>query len=173
MSIALRIEECGDLPHQLSSDELQLAAAFLEAIIAERRRAHAKHGATSMEQAPTFDPWRGLILGEEALECGKALNDHRHGAIALIVDEAAMAQYGGGKVVVDELDKELIQTATMAYTWWANRRGHQLPAPEPERCQWIHEGRVCGMPRNAHSRTRTGGYLVGHAFVEESEVPDV
>lgn len=122
-------------PVDVDKDEARLLGAFMEAILAERKRAHAKHGETSMEQAPPLDPWRGLILGEEALECGKALNDNRHGDTYLferIVSEPqpepVPKELGIGGAVVDKLDVELIQTAAMAYTWWANRRGHRLSA---------------------------------------------
>lgn len=102
--------------------DLELAERFLAAIINERRRAHVKHGDTSMEQSEPLSFRRAAILMEEAAECGKALNDREHGDVMLAIHSPAEIAQN------DELDKELIQTAAMAYTWWANRRGERLTA---------------------------------------------
>jgi hypothetical protein len=119
--------------------EAQLLEAFMHAIWDERHRAHDKHGATSMEQAPLLGHKRASVLTEEAVECARALNDHEHGEIVLRENLHEVGQRISGLPVrgiaqvgpiVDPLDKELIQTAAMAYTWWANRRGDQLAPPE-------------------------------------------
>lgn len=149
-----------DLPEH-GTLEAQLLELFIHAIWDERHRAHAKHGATSMEQAPLLGHKRASVLAEEAVECGKALNDHEHGDIHLFGEYEIGPKELRQHVDADTLDKELIQTAAMAYTWWANRRGDQLePLPPAPTCQ------QCGRPKNAHSRTRDGGYLTGHPFMD-------
>lgn len=125
-----------------ATERMELLRVFSSAIIAERKRAHLKHGKTSMEQADTIGDRafrRATILMEEAAECGTALNDHENGDITLRDPQEVGARFGlpvGGIAQVghqvDELDKELIQTAAMAYTWWANRRGDRLRAPGTE-----------------------------------------
>lgn len=71
-------------------------------IRAERERAHAKHGATSMEQAPVDSHDRLAILTEEIGEVAKEFNDARH---------------RGGPIDRVALRKELIQVAAMAAAW--------------------------------------------------------
>ncbi len=167
MAISLRIEDESPHAEQLSNEERQLAMLFLEAILTERRRAHAKHGATSMEQSGILEHRRASILMEEAAECGRALNDHEHGWITLYGGVHADTDLSvNQQVIADELDKELIQTAAMAYTWWANRRGDRLKPPEPAPlCV------RCGQPEaGVHSKTRDGGYLTGHAFVTKESI---
>ena len=68
----------------------------------ERVRAHAKHGATSMEGLPIGDMTRLAILVEEVGEVSKEFNEARHDDRP--VDEA-------------RLRKELIQVAAMAVAW--------------------------------------------------------
>lgn len=102
---------------------------FADAIEEERLSAHRKHGAHSMESAEVLSHRRASILMEEAAECGRALNDHDLGKIVL------GGPNGTGTTRpprFDALDTELIQTAAMAFTWWANRRGDRLPDPGPE-----------------------------------------
>ena len=86
-------------------------------IRAERERAHAKHGETSMEMAPVDEMYRAVILGEEIGEVAeiawalalvakfsyvqKVMNDGRH----------------DGATDLAKLRKELIQVATMAAAW--------------------------------------------------------
>lgn len=103
----------------------QLLQEFMREIFVERVRAHRKHGKTSMEQSGPLEHRRASILMEEAAECGRALNDHEHGEIHL-AEKLCHADAG---VHGDKLDDELIETGAMAYTWWANRRGDQLPPP--------------------------------------------
>lgn len=71
---------------------------------AERERAHAKHGDTSMESAPPDDPTgrRLRILLEEVGEVAKEFNDAEHARRP--VDLAAVR-------------KELVQVAAMAAAW--------------------------------------------------------
>lgn len=73
-------------------------------IRAERERAHAKHGATSMESAPADDPTgrRLRILVEEVGEVAREFND---------------AEHDQRQVDLALLRKELIQTAAMAAAW--------------------------------------------------------
>jgi hypothetical protein len=115
----------------MTGQQDDLLVAFSRAMFAERVRAHNKHGATSMEQAPLLGHKRASVLTEEAVECAKALNDHEHGDIALREDVTHGYPRSAESVNVDDLDKELIQTAAMAYTWWANRRGDRLPPAGP------------------------------------------
>jgi NTP pyrophosphatase (non-canonical NTP hydrolase) len=72
---------------------------------AERQRAHAKHGATSIEARPFDDPARLPILVEEVGEVAAALNDHRHSAIP---NDAAL---------LASLRHELVQVAAVAVSW--------------------------------------------------------
>jgi hypothetical protein len=76
-------------------------------IRAERERAHAKHGETSMESAPVDDPTgrRFRILSEEVGEIAKEFND---------------AEHDRRPVDLAKVRNELIQTAAMA-TAWADR----------------------------------------------------
>jgi NTP pyrophosphatase (non-canonical NTP hydrolase) len=69
---------------------------------AERERAHAKHGDTSMESFPVDDMNRFTILVEEVGEVGKEFNEARH---------------DGRPVDLAALRKELVQTAAMALAW--------------------------------------------------------
>lgn len=69
---------------------------------AERERAHAKHGDTSMEAFPVDDMNRLAILVEEVGEVAMEFNDARH-------DDQG--------VDVWALRKELIQVAAMAVAW--------------------------------------------------------
>lgn len=94
--------------------------SIYDEIRAERDRAHAKHGETSMESAPVDEMYRSVILGEEVDEVAetvwllwsaalnakfsyveKAMNDGRHDGA---VDQAT-------------LRRELVQVATMAAAW--------------------------------------------------------
>lgn len=71
-------------------------------IEAERDRAHAKHGATSMESMGRRDPQRFLILAEEVGEVANEFNEARH---------------EGREVDTVKLREELIQVAAMATAW--------------------------------------------------------
>lgn len=71
-------------------------------ILAERERAHAKHGATSMERFPVDDMNRLAILVEEVGEVSKEFNEARHDARPLDLYR---------------LRKELIQVGAMAAAW--------------------------------------------------------
>lgn len=80
---------------------------------AERDRAHAKHGDTSMEAQPPTAWLRLAILMEEVGEVAKVYNDARHRAQAMGWDEADM--FSGR--AEQELRAELIQVAAMAGAW--------------------------------------------------------
>lgn len=69
---------------------------------AERERAHAKHGYTSMESSPPDTLRRLAILTEEIGEVAKEFND---------------AEHDGRPVDLAALRKELIQVAAMAGAW--------------------------------------------------------
>lgn len=71
---------------------------------AERERAHAKHGDTSMESKPWDAERRLTILTEEVGEVARAYNEREHGNL---VGDAFTAQ----------LRSELIQCAAMATAW--------------------------------------------------------
>jgi NTP pyrophosphatase (non-canonical NTP hydrolase) len=68
----------------------------------ERKRAHEKHRATSMEAFPPDDMNRLAILTEEVGEVAKEFNEARH---------------YGRDVDLGRLRKELVQTAAMAVAW--------------------------------------------------------
>lgn len=145
---------------------------FAEAIAAERVRAHEKHGKTSMEQAGLLEHRRASILTEEAVECARALNDHEHGTIELFGAEIPVDETG------DELDKELIQTATMAYTWWANRRGDRLAPPPGSETPEVLTGQIAGfspdglgyvLPANVTFRKISDGIVMGTVLESASQ----
>lgn len=68
---------------------------------AERERAHAKHGDTSMESLSAFDLTRLSVLMEEVGEVAREFNEFRH----------------TGEIRAADLRKELIQVAAMAGSW--------------------------------------------------------
>lgn len=76
--------------------------AIWDQVAEERRRAHAKHGANSMEERPPGDHIRLTILLEEVGEVAREYN------------EAAIA---GRPLDWDLLRKELIQVAAMSGAW--------------------------------------------------------
>lgn len=80
---------------------------------AERMRAHAKHGASSMETLPAHDLTRLSVLIEEVGEVAKVLNDARHRGARLGWDPAD----GISGEEKRELRAELIQVAAMAGAW--------------------------------------------------------
>jgi hypothetical protein len=79
-----------------------VALTIYDEIHAERWRAHAKHGATSMESFPVDDLNRLAILTEEVGEVAKEFNEARHEA---------------RPVDLLQLRTELIQVAAMAAAW--------------------------------------------------------
>lgn len=85
-------------------------------IVAERKRAHAKHGATSMESCDPMADRRLRVLTEEVGEVARVLNDREHALMQLdyAVDFAA------------GLRNELIQVAAMAVAWIAALDGEAL-----------------------------------------------
>ena len=78
--------------------------SIFDEVIAERKRAHEKHGDTSIESFPAHDPYgdRLSILIEEVGEVAKEFNEARH---------------EGRAVDLAKLRKELIQTCAMAGAW--------------------------------------------------------
>lgn len=86
-------------------------------LVAERHRAHLKHGATSMESCDRFADRRLRVLLEEVGEVATALNDrdrdharpHRPQQWHDDVEDHAVAELRG----------ELLQVAAMAVAWIA------------------------------------------------------
>lgn len=109
-------------------DELPFICALIRAghgagatvwaeIVAERHRAHLKHGATSMEACDRFADRRLRVLLEEVGEVATALNDREH-------DHAQpnRPQEWHDDVednAVADLRDELVQVASMAVAWIA------------------------------------------------------
>lgn len=90
-------------------------AAIYDEVRAERIRAHAKHGRTSMEETDPLDLMRLAILMEEVGEVAEEFNEHRHKA----ADEEAMGvmPFEREQHLRAWLRKELIQVAAMATAW--------------------------------------------------------
>lgn len=80
-------------------------------IMRERFRAHAKHGASSMESCDMFADRRYRVLGEEFGEVAQVLNDRE---IALVAGGHAGPI---NEVAQRRLRAELVQVAAMAYAW--------------------------------------------------------
>jgi hypothetical protein len=80
---------------------------------AERERAHAKHGDTSMEGLPAMDMTRLSVLVEEVGEVAREFNEARHRTHQALLPQAER------ETSVDRaaLRKELIQVAAMAVAW--------------------------------------------------------
>lgn len=91
----------------------------LAALLAERRRAHRKHEATSMEQAEPLEHFRCSIVTEEAGEVARVLNDLRHD-LSKDEDRSPQRQREITESATAHLRKELIQLGAMALTWAAN-----------------------------------------------------
>jgi hypothetical protein len=83
--------------------------SIYDEIRAERKRAHLKHGETSMEELPIDDLTRLAVLAEELGEVARVFNDARHNS-----DRPDARQIDLQKTA---LRKELIQTAAMAAAW--------------------------------------------------------
>lgn len=87
---------------------LPLGLNIYDDIDRERQRAHAKHGASSIEGRPPADSGRLAILVEEVGEVARNLNDRRHADTTYeLLDFDAL------------LRAELIQVAAMAVGWIA------------------------------------------------------
>lgn len=82
--------------------ESTVRADIFDEVRAERARAHAKHGDTSMESSAPDTLRRLAILTEEVGEVAKEFND---------------AEHDGRSVDQTKLRKELIQVAAMAAAW--------------------------------------------------------
>jgi NTP pyrophosphatase (non-canonical NTP hydrolase) len=78
-------------------------------IAAERERAHAKHGSSSMESTPVGSFIRYTILAEEVGEIAKEFNEAEH-------------RGGQHHLDLEHLRTECIQVAAMASAW-ADRLG--------------------------------------------------
>jgi NTP pyrophosphatase (non-canonical NTP hydrolase) len=89
-----------------------------EEVQAERERAHAKHGDTSMEALPVDDLTRLTVLTEEVGEVARCFNEARHRPP---LDAAALRE-------------ELIQVAAMAGAWADALPTHSAPYRAPELC---------------------------------------
>lgn len=108
-------------------------------VLGERRRAHRKHGKTSMEQAEILEHYRSSIVTEEAGEVARVLNDLRHviGQIQElypIAAQDAVASRRNREACMAEaiaqaqtaLRHELVQLTAMGFTWLCNIDGHHL-----------------------------------------------
>lgn len=97
-------------------------------IVAERHRAHAKHGATSMESCDRFADRRYRVLGEEMGEVAEVLNDREHAHDRLgDYDEWQRSLQIQDEDFAGLLRAELIQVAAMAVAWIAALDGAPLP----------------------------------------------
>jgi NTP pyrophosphatase (non-canonical NTP hydrolase) len=90
-----------DEVERLREENADIESIYIE-VRAERERAHAKHGATSMEAFPVDDMNRLAILMEEVGEVAREFNEARH-------DDRP--------VDLPKLREELVQSATMAIAW--------------------------------------------------------
>lgn len=92
-------------------------------IVAERARAHAKHGSTSMESCPPMADRRLRVLTEEVGEVARVLNDREHdmapGRPQSWYDDVEEHAH-------DHLRSELVQVAAMAVAWIAALDGEPL-----------------------------------------------
>lgn len=96
-------------------------------IVAERARAHAKHGATSMESCDPLADRRLRVLTEEVGEVARVLNDREHG----LGDLAYSGRYDViERIAMRDLRAELVQVAAMAVAWIAAVDGEALPMEE-------------------------------------------
>ena len=82
-------------------------------VLAERERAHRKHGATSMEMLPVTDMTRLSVLVEEIGEVAREFNEARHRTHAELLPQTEREQ----SIDLAALRKELIQVAAMAAAW--------------------------------------------------------
>lgn len=85
-----------------SANAVHIDRTVYDEVKAERERAHALHGDTSMEAFPADSLDRLAILTEEVGEVAKEFNEARH---------------DGRSVDLAKLRKELVQTAAMALAW--------------------------------------------------------
>jgi NTP pyrophosphatase (non-canonical NTP hydrolase) len=93
--------------------------AVWDEIVAERRRAHAKHGTTSMESCDRFADRRLRVITEEVGEVARVLNDREHASAGTVRDEY-------DTVAAAVLRAELVQVAAMAVAWIAALDGEAL-----------------------------------------------
>jgi hypothetical protein len=85
-------------------------------IRAQREKAHAVHGPTSMEALAITDPARLAVLVEELGEVARELNDARHHT-----SSPSSAVPGAN---LDRLRSELVQLAATAAAWADNIDRH-------------------------------------------------
>lgn len=93
-------------------DETQALRIWVD-VEMERRRAHAKHGETSMESLPITDMTRLSVLMEEVGEVAREFNEATLRTHARQLPQAEREQ----SVDMAALRKELIQVAAMAGAW--------------------------------------------------------
>lgn len=79
--------------------------SIYDEVRAERKRAHDKHGDTSMESQGITSLRRLAILTEEVGEVARVFNDARHRGD------------NGSPAMVSELRSELVQVAAVAAAW--------------------------------------------------------
>ena len=92
---------------------LSEALSIYAEVAAERRRAHVKHGETSMERLPVTDMTRLSVLMEEVGEVAREFNEARHRAHLGLLPEAERVE----SIDIILLRKELIQVAAVAVAW--------------------------------------------------------
>lgn len=110
-------------------------------IVAERHRAHAKHGATSMESCDPFADRRYRVIGEEMGEVAEALNDREHEMVPGRPAEWYELADDHHRAV---LRAELLQVAAMAVAWIAALDGAPLPPAPTLFPPTSHAGEVRG-----------------------------
>lgn len=104
--------------------------SIYDEVKAERERAHAKHGDTSMESFAWDDLTRLTVLLEEVGEVARCFNEARHHHLTY-------------EEVGPSLREELVQVAAMAAAW------ADVLDPEPPKCdgRCIHASDL-GLPHN-------------------------
>jgi NTP pyrophosphatase (non-canonical NTP hydrolase) len=95
-----------------------LRSSLWAEIVAERERAHRKHGDTSMESCHPMADRRLRVLTEEVGEVARVLNDREH-------DIAKGSNLAEARALL-HLREELIQVAAMAVAWIAALDGEAL-----------------------------------------------
>lgn len=120
-----------DMSRQLYDQLSEAGAGFTagddfgvwDELVAERHRAHLKHGPTSMESCDRFADRRLRIITEELGEVARVLNDREHdmqpGKPQQWYDDAEDHH-------LVELRGELVQLAAMAVAWIAALDGEAL-----------------------------------------------
>ena len=93
-------------------------------ILAERQRAHRKHGATSMESCDPMADRRLRVLTEEVGEVARVLNDRERKRAD---SDSPFWLADVDRTARCDLREELVQVAAMAVAWIAALDGEALP----------------------------------------------